>query len=70
MATHLKMDKGSETRVMATMHAFLHKDHEGVDPCETVIDGPSALGLGLGLGLGEKVKRNYINRPETNKMAR
>ena len=41
MATYLRMDKGSETGIIATMHAFLHNDHEGVDPCETVIYGPS-----------------------------
>ena len=35
------MDKGTETGVMATMHAFLRRHHGDTEPCDTVIYGPS-----------------------------
>lgn len=37
----LRLDKGTETGIMATMHAFLHRDHGGMDPDDRVIYGPS-----------------------------
>lgn len=35
------MDRGTETGIMATMHAFLLQHHGDMDPTETVIYGPS-----------------------------
>lgn len=37
----LRVDKGTETGTMATMHAFLRRCHKEMDPLETVIYGPS-----------------------------
>ena len=37
----LRVDKGTETGTMATMHAFLRRHHNDMDPHETVIYGPS-----------------------------
>ena len=39
----LRVDKGTETGTMATMHAFLRRHHNDMDPNETVIYDPSAL---------------------------
>ena len=39
--SYLRMDRGTETGVMATMHAFLRQYHGDIDPTETVIYGPS-----------------------------
>jgi len=39
--SYLRMDRGTETGVMATMHAFLRQHHGDIDPTETVIYGPS-----------------------------
>ena len=41
MPSILRLDKGTKTGVMATMHAFLHRNHNDMDPAETVIFGPS-----------------------------
>lgn len=38
--SYLRMDRGTETGVMATMHAFLRQHHGDIDPTETVIYGP------------------------------
>ena len=42
MASYLRRDKGTETGIMATVHAFLRRNH-GVtrNPCDTVLYGPS-----------------------------
>ncbi|XP_067040998.1 uncharacterized protein [Acropora muricata] len=37
----LRVDKGTETEPRATMHAFLRRHHNDMDPHETVIYGPS-----------------------------
>jgi hypothetical protein len=37
----LRVDKGTETGVMATTHAFLRINHGDMDPHETVVYGPS-----------------------------
>ena len=37
----LRLDKGTETGIMATMQAFLHRNHRHMDPGDTVIYGPS-----------------------------
>jgi len=37
----LRLDKGTETGIIATMHAFLRQSHGDMDPCDTVIYGPS-----------------------------
>ena len=39
--SYLRMDRGMETGVMATMHAFLRQHHGDMDPAETVIYGLS-----------------------------
>ena len=41
IAAKLRLDRGLETGVMATMHAFLRQHHGDMDPLETVIYGPS-----------------------------
>lgn len=42
IASFVRMDKGTETGVLATMHAYLRQDHGDVqNPCETVVYGPS-----------------------------
>ena len=39
---YLRMDKGTETGVMATMHAYLRRSHTDIsDPVDTVCYGPS-----------------------------
>ena len=37
----LRLDKGTKTGTMATMHAFLCRRHNDMDPHETVIYGSS-----------------------------
>ena len=41
IASKLKLDKGSETGVMALMHSFLRQHHGNMDPVKTVMYGPS-----------------------------
>ena len=41
IASRIRLDKGTETGVMATMHAFVRQQHGDMDPLETVIYGPS-----------------------------
>ena len=41
ISSRLRLDKGTETGVMAAMHAFLRQQHGDTDPMETVIYGPS-----------------------------
>jgi hypothetical protein len=41
LPTYLRLDKGTETGIMATMHAFLRGNHGDMDPDDTVIYGPS-----------------------------
>ena len=41
IASKLRLDKGTETGVLATMHAYLRREHGDMDPVETVIYGPS-----------------------------
>ena len=49
--SYLRMDRGTETGVMATMHAFLRQHHGDMDPAETVIYGPSTA---------NQVSRNFV----------
>ena len=42
IASHIRIDKGTETGTMATMHAFLRRNHDdGIKPEDTVIYGAS-----------------------------
>ena len=41
MAAMLRVDRGTETGVMATMHSFLRRHHGHMDPTDTVVYGPS-----------------------------
>lgn len=41
MASILRVDKGTETGVLATMHAYLRQQHGDMDPEETILFGPS-----------------------------
>ncbi len=42
MPSMLRVDKGTETGTMATMHAFLRSNHKDeIDPVDTLIYGPS-----------------------------
>ena len=44
MVSIIQLDKSTETGIMATMHTFLHKQHDdGIDPIDTVIYSPSTL---------------------------
>lgn len=55
MASIIRVDKGTETGVMASMHAYLCQQHEDdMDPTETVIYGPSTsnqVGISIYLSL-------------------
>lgn len=38
----IRLDKGTETGIMATMHSFLRQNHgDDMDPHDTVVYGPS-----------------------------
>ena len=41
MLSILRLDKGTETGIITMMHAFLRQSHGDMDPCDTVIYGPS-----------------------------
>lgn len=41
IASKMRIDKGTETGKMATIHAFLRRHHGDMDPLDTVIYGPS-----------------------------
>jgi hypothetical protein len=42
IASYLRMDKGTETGTMATMHAFLRRNHDDItDASDSVLYGPS-----------------------------
>lgn len=41
IASKLRIDKGTETGEMATMHAYLRQQYQDMDPSGTVIYGPS-----------------------------
>ena len=42
MASYIRMDKGTETGTIATMHAFLCRNHEDItDAGDPVLYGPS-----------------------------
>lgn len=41
MSAIMRLDKGTETGTMATMHAFLRRHHNDMDPMDTVLYGPS-----------------------------
>jgi hypothetical protein len=41
IATMIRVDKGTETGTMATIHSFLRQHHGDMDPFDTVLYGPS-----------------------------
>ena len=41
IASIIRIDKGTETGKMATLHAYLRRHHNDMDPCDTVIYGKS-----------------------------
>ena len=41
MAAMLRIDRGTETGIMATMHSFLRRHHGDMDPSDSVVYGPS-----------------------------
>ncbi len=41
ISSMIRVDKGTETVEMVTMHAYLRQQHQDMDPNETVIYGPS-----------------------------
>ena len=43
MAAMLRVDKGTETGVIATMHSFLRCHHGDMDPHETVVYGSNQV---------------------------
>ena len=54
------MDRGTETGVMATMHAFLRQDHGDIDPIETVIYGPSTANQVSFFVQGDKLYNLFV----------
>ena len=53
MPSVLRLDKGTETGIMTTMHAFLRTHHKDMDPVDTVIYGPSTSNqVGIVMYLG------------------
>ena len=41
MPSMIRLDRGTETGTMATMHVFLRRNHDDMDdPCESIICGP------------------------------
>jgi hypothetical protein len=41
ISVFMRMDKGTETGVLAMMHAFLRRHHNDMEACDTVLYGPS-----------------------------
>ncbi|XP_028412126.1 uncharacterized protein LOC114534852 [Dendronephthya gigantea] len=41
IASIMRLDKGTETGIMATMHAFLRRNHGDMESSDTVVYGPS-----------------------------
>ena len=41
IAAMIRVDKGTETGIMATIHSFLRQHHHDMDPFDTVLYGPS-----------------------------
>ena len=41
IASHIRIDRGSETGIMATMHSYLRQSNGDMNPFDTVIYGPS-----------------------------
>jgi hypothetical protein len=41
IASYLRLDKGTETGTLATIHAFLRQYSYDGDPCDTILYGPS-----------------------------
>lgn len=41
ISSMIRIDKGSETGIMATMHAYLRENHGDMEPMDTVVYGPS-----------------------------
>lgn len=41
ISTFLRLDKGTETTVLCTMHAFLRRHHGDMEPTDTILYGPS-----------------------------
>ena len=64
--SYLRMDRGTETGVMATMHAFLRQDHGDIDPIETVIYGPSTANQVSVFAQGDKLY-NFLRSVLKNK---
>ena len=58
--SYLRMDRGTETGVMATMHAFLRQDHGDIDPIETVIYGPSTANQVSFFVQGDKLYNLFV----------
>jgi len=43
MPSILRLDKGAESVIITTMHAFLRQSHGDMDPCDTVIYGKPGI---------------------------
>ena len=43
IASMIRVDKGTETGVMATMHAYIRQNHGDRNAADTVLYGPSTL---------------------------
>ena len=53
IANRIRLDKGTETGVMATMHAFLRRNHGDCDePADTILYGPSTSNQQVGNSYG------------------
>ena len=41
MPSMMRLDRGKETGMMATIHAFLRRNHDMGEPCDSIVYGPS-----------------------------
>ena len=61
IASLIRVDKGTETGVMATMHAYLRQNHGDMNAAETVLYGPSTSNQVLYRSIGGSHRNNrYI----------
>ena len=62
IASLIRVDKGTETGVMATMHAYLRQNHGDMNAAETVLYGPSTSNQVLYRSIGGSHRNNrYIS---------
>ena len=61
IASLIRVDKGTETRVMAMMHAYVRQNHGDINAAETALYGPSTSNQVLYRSIGGSRRNNrYI----------